>query len=56
MSTYEVEWSYSARGVVTVVADGPAEAKDIVGEMETDKLMDSADRVNWETYPVQVEE
>jgi len=51
MAKYNVEWSISARGVVRVDAQSLDEAEAIVGDMEPNRLIDRADRIDWETYP-----
>jgi len=56
MAKYNVEWSISARGVATVEAESPEEAEERIGDIETDKLLDTADQVEWDTYPTFVSE
>lgn len=51
MAKYDVEWSLSARGTTRVEAGSPDEASELVGEIETDKLLDQADRFDFDTDP-----
>lgn len=55
MAKYDVEWSLSARGVVTIEAETPEEAEERIGDIETDRLLDTADRVDWDTYPTSID-
>lgn len=51
MAKYRVEWSISACGVADVDAESLEEAEERIGDIETDKLLDQADEIKWETYP-----
>lgn len=54
MAKYEVEWSILARGVWSVDAVDATDAEELVGMISLERLVNSADRFDYEVYPTRV--
>lgn len=54
MAKYEVEWSITARGVWELDAVDATDAEELVGMISLERLVNSADRFDYATYPTKV--
>lgn len=55
MAKFQVEWSLTARGVWGLNAVNEQDADELLGMVSTDRLLESADRLDFQTNPVKID-